>query len=80
MEGLLWPVNSLNWNPIEHLWTYVKDRLKEYEEPPSGVLELWRRVENVWNDIPPEVCQNLIESMTRRIQAVIKAKERWTKY
>jgi hypothetical protein len=80
MEVILWPANSPDLNPTEHLWTYVKDRLKEYEEPPSGVLELWKRVENVWNDIPPEVCQNLIESMPRRIQAVIKAKGRWTKY
>jgi hypothetical protein len=80
MEVLLWPANSPDLNSIEHLWTYVKDRLKEYEGPPSGVLELWKRVENVWNDIPPEVCQNLIESMPRRIQAVIKAKGRWTKY
>jgi hypothetical protein len=62
--------------PIEHLLAYVTDRLKEYEEPPSGVLELWKRVENVWNDIPPEMCQNLIESMPRRTQAVIKAKGR----
>jgi hypothetical protein len=80
MEVLLWPANFPDLNPIEHLWTYIKDRLKEYEKPPSGVLELLKRVENVWNDIPPDVYQNLIESMPRRIQAVIKAQGRWTKY
>jgi len=27
-----------------------------------------------WTEIPPETCQNLIGSMPRRIQAVLKAK------
>ena len=35
---------------------------------------MWERVAEVWNDTPAEVCQNLIESMPRRIDAVIKAK------
>jgi hypothetical protein len=36
--------------------------------------ELWDRVEKEWNKIPPEACQRLIESIPRRIWAVIKAK------
>ena len=27
----------------------------------------------MWNKIPPEECQNLIESLPRRLEAVIKA-------
>jgi len=34
----------------------------------------------VWDNTPPEVCQNLIESMPRRLEAVIKAKGGHTKY
>ena len=33
-----------------------------------------------WNGIPPEVCQTLIESMPRRVEAVIKANGGHTKY
>jgi hypothetical protein len=33
-----------------------------------------------WTEIPPETCQRLIESMPRRIQAVLKAKGGHTKY
>jgi hypothetical protein len=33
-----------------------------------------------WNAIKPEVCQNLIESMPRRVRAVYKAKGGYTKY
>ena len=58
----------------------MKDRLKKYEMPPRGILELWERVEKEWNAIPVQICQNLIESMPRRMQAVIKAKGGHTKY
>ena len=57
-----------------------KNRLKEYSTPPKGVWQIWERVEEVWNNIPPEVCQNLIESMIRRLETVIKAKGGNTKY
>jgi len=77
---LLWPAQSPDLNPIEHLWSYLKRRLAEYEVPPKGILELWERVEKEWNKIGAEVCQNLIESMPRRVAAVLKAKGGYTKY
>ena len=61
-------------NPIEHLWTHLKRRVANYDVPPNGILELWDRVAKEWEDIGPEVCQNIIESMPRRIKAVLKAK------
>jgi hypothetical protein len=42
--------------------------------------ELWLRVEKEWNSIPVTECTKLIESMPRRIAAVIKAKGGNTKY
>ena len=77
---MIWPAQSADLNPIEHLWVYIKKKLEEYPEPPKGILELWERAEAEWNKIPMEVCQNLIESMPRRIEAVIKAKGGNTKY
>src|SRR3979490_2242067 len=73
-------LQSPDLNPIEHLWDHAKNRLKEYPTPPKGVWQIWERVEEVWNNIPPELCQNLIESMPRRLEAVIKAKGGNTKY
>ena len=75
-----WPAQSPDLNPIECLWQHLKRKLGEYEKAPSGVLELWERVEKEWNAIRKEVCQNLIESMPRRIEAVLKAKGGYTKY
>jgi hypothetical protein len=59
---------------IEHLWEHIKRRLGEYKTPPSGILVLWKRVEAEWDTISAEVCQNLIKSMPRRVEAVLKAK------
>lgn len=77
---LEWPAQSPDINVIEHLWGHIKRELAKYPRAPSGVWELWERVVEVWNNIPPEVCQNLIESIPRRLEAVIKAKGGHTKY
>jgi hypothetical protein len=61
-------------NPIEHLWSHLKKKLGEHEKAPSRIVELWKRIEREWENIPKEVCQNLIESMPRRVEAVLKAK------
>ena len=72
---LKWPGQSPDLNPIEHLWGHVKKQLQEYSKPAHSVQQLWERVEREWEKIPKEVCQNLIESMPRRLAAVIRAKE-----
>jgi len=80
IQVLQWPAQSPDMNPIEHLWHHLKSQLQKYDLPPKGVHELWERVVKEWDEIPPEVCQRLIESMPRRIQAVIRAKGGHTKY
>ena len=73
-------ITLLDWPAQSPLWHHVKIQLAKYPRAPKGVWEMWERVAEVWNDIPPEVCQNLIESMPRRLEAVIKAKGGHTKY
>lgn len=80
IQTLTWPAQSPDLNPIEHLWHHLKKRLAQYEEPPNGMLELWERVQKEWEGIPPSTCQNLIESMPRRIGEVLKANGGHTKY
>jgi hypothetical protein len=80
IQVLSCPAQSPDLNPIEHLWTYLKDQLKAYERPPKGVFELWERLVEEWNKIPAERCQRLIETMPRRIEAVVRARGGHTKY
>jgi hypothetical protein len=53
---------------------------REGSRGTSGINELWERVEAEWNKITAEECMRLIESMPRRVQAVLKAKGGHTKY
>jgi transposase len=80
IEVLEWPSQSPDLNPIEHLWEHLKRQLNRYETEPAGMCELWERVQAEWDKIPVEVCMNLIESMPRRVSAVLKAKGGYTKH
>jgi hypothetical protein len=53
----------------------LKKKLREHGSIPEGMLELWERVNRIWEEeAPVEVCRNLIRSMPERMQAVIEAK------
>lgn len=80
LEVLDWPSQSPDLNPIEHLWAHLKRQLNGYDAQPSSMHELWQRVEVEWDKIPVQVCVDLIDSMPRRIAAVLKAKGGYTKY
>ena len=63
---------------LRAVYYYIKIYYISYT--PNGIHELWERVQVEWERIPVEECQKLIESMPRRVQAVLKAKGGYTKY
>ncbi|KAJ8502217.1 hypothetical protein ONZ51_g5 [Trametes cubensis] len=79
-EVMEWPAQSPDLNPIEHLWGILKRKLASHKEPPASIDELWKRVEAEWEKISAKECRDLIESMPRRVAAVLKAKGGYTKY
>ncbi len=75
---LNWPANSPDLNPIENLWGIVKRKMRDTR--PNNADDLKATVKATWASIPPQQCHKLITSMSRRIEAVIKAKGAPTKY
>ncbi len=75
---LNWPENSPDLNPIENLWGIVKRKM-QYARP-NNAEELKATIRATWALITPEQCHRLIDSMPRRIAAVIQAKGAPTKY
>ncbi len=72
------PSNSPNINPIENLWGIVKRKMRYAR--PNNAEELKATIRATWALITPEQCHRLIDSMPRRIAAVIQAKGAATKY
>lgn len=72
------PPQSPDCNPIENLWDYLDDRIRE--RPISSKRDLKVRLEEEWQKIPVEYCRTLVSSMPRRLAAVIRAKGLHTKY
>ena len=70
---LEWPGNSLNLNPIENLWTIMKDKVAFKHQ--STAKNMRQAVQEVWvTQITQEYCESLVSSMPRRIQAIIHSK------
>ena len=79
MKVLDWPGNSPDLNPIENLWTVMKDKVAE--KHPSSFPDLFQSIKEVWvKEISKEYCANLVNSMPRPLAAVIQNNGGHTKY
>ena len=78
-DVLDWPGNFPDLNPIENLWLILKDKVASKQ--PKSMDDLKRIIVQCWSqEITVEYCQNLIMSMPKRIENVIKNKGYPTKY
>ena len=75
-----WPAQSPDLNPIEHAWRILKDKIQARSTLPKNGAELIAAIQESWETISLEQLNQIIASMPRRIQAVIKAKGGPTKY
>ena len=74
-----WPGNSPDLSPIENCWRIVKEKVAKHA--PTSYDDLLDVIKRVWvQEISPELTDNLIASMPRRLAGVINAKGGHTKY
>jgi len=62
----------------KHLWDVVEREILDVH--PTNLHQLQDAILSIWANISKELFQHLVESMPRRIKAVLKAKGAQTQY
>lgn len=74
------PPSSPDLNPIEHIWSIMKAKLRDRVRQPTSQEELRTVLKEIWDDITIEEVRKQTHSMESRCDAVIKAKGKHTRY
>ena len=69
-----WPAQSPDLNPIEHTWDELEGPLWARPNRPTSVSHLTNALVAEWKQVPAAIFQHLVESLPRRVVAVIAAK------
>ena len=69
-----WPGNSPDLNPIENLWSVVKNRLRKMD--CTTKIKLIEAVIHVWfhDEEIKKICKTLVLSMKKRVKSVLENK------
>ncbi|KAG2464945.1 TCB1 transposase, partial [Polypterus senegalus] len=73
-----WPCMSPDLNPIGHLWGILKQKVEECKV--SNIHKLRDVVMEEWKRIPVVTCEALVNSMPKRVKAVLENIGGHTKY
>jgi len=79
IKVLDWLGNNPDLNPIQNLWTKMKNKVAK--KHPSSAKDLVKVIKEVWvKEISQEFCKNLVHSMPQHLQEVLKNGLGSTKY
>ena len=77
---LPWPASSPDMNLIEHVWDMLDRKVRSRRRLPSNLDDLWRILQEEWNNLNIGAIQGLYDSMPRRVEALRAAKGSYTRY
>lgn len=78
VDRLPWPAQSPDQNCIENVWHVLKIRVSNRR--PRNLDELKKTVKSEWGKLSKEYAKKLIDSMPRRVKAMIEAGGNYTIY
>ncbi len=73
-----WPSMSPDLNPIEHLWVILKRKVEERKV--SSIHQLSDVVMEEWKRTLVATCESMVNSMPKRVKAVLENNGGHTKY
>ena len=65
-----WPSNSPDLNPIENMWTIIKNNVEK--RMPQNINELTKFLAEEWDAIPQSMINNLVMSMKTRCELILE--------
>ncbi|GBO22141.1 hypothetical protein AVEN_93902-1, partial [Araneus ventricosus] len=69
-----WPPKSPDMNIIEHIWDALQRAVQKRSPVPLTPTEFWTALQDSWFQLPPALLQTLVESMPRRVAALLRAR------
>lgn len=67
-----WPPNSPDDNPIENVFGFIEEKVRE--KNPQSVKALERTVRSAWRALTPEYCASCISAIPKRLKQIIQSK------
>jgi hypothetical protein len=80
VNQLDWPAMSPDMNPIEHIWAHISKEINDVEPSPANLQELRDTLVIIWNAIPQQLIDTLIDGMPRRLRALHAARGGHTRF
>ena len=75
-----WPAQSPDLNPIENLWSIIKQRRAKKFGMPSTKKELIEQIFEIWDNIYADLKKKLAESVPKRLNKIIENKWKHLNY
>ena len=79
-EVMQWPTRNPDLNPIKHIWDQMGLFIRDIDNPTTTVVRLQEVLLQAWGTVNPEWMEVLVQSMPRRLKAVMAARGGHTRY